>query len=164
MKTPYHKHAFRQYRSSSRFPTVLHAPIISGTKGCFYKANGGDAGICTAKLEKGFTERRIPQRDICRAMASAQRRPSRAAETMPPAYPAPSPQGYSPSSPGCSSVAGSRGMRTGELVRVSQPMSWAEAPAKPRHLWSNCRSPSRMRQTISPGSSSCRGWDVMPGW
>ncbi|WP_354832928.1 hypothetical protein ABGM91_00665 [Akkermansia muciniphila] len=45
MKTPYQKHAFRQYRSSGLFPSGLHAPIISGTKGCSYRSTDGDAAL-----------------------------------------------------------------------------------------------------------------------
>ena len=51
--------------------------------------------------------------------ASAQRTPSIAAETIPPAYPAPSPHGNNPRTSGCCNVSGSRGMRTGDEVRDS---------------------------------------------
>ena len=49
----------------------------------------------------------------------AQRSPSIAAETIPPAYPAPSPHGYRPLTCGCCNVSLSRGMRTGDDVRDS---------------------------------------------
>ena len=53
-------------------------------------------------------------------MASATRIPSAAAEVMPPAYPQPSPQGYTPAMPtACRSLP--RTMRTGEDVRDSTP-------------------------------------------
>ena len=50
---------------------------------------------------------------------SATRSPSIAALTIPPEYPAPSPQGYKPRICGCCSVSGSRGIRTGDEVRDS---------------------------------------------
>ena len=53
-------------------------------------------------------------------MARATRRPSTAALMMPPAYPAPSPQGYRPAS-WVHSKFSSRFSRTGLLVRVSRP-------------------------------------------
>ncbi len=57
------------------------------------------------------------------ATAAATLLPSSAADTIPPAYPAPSPHGYNPATVGLASVSGSRAMRTGELVRDSTPTS-----------------------------------------
>ena len=57
-------------------------------------------------------------------IARATRRPSTAALIMPPAYPAPSPQGYNPASWADSKVS-SRFSRTGLLVRVSRPVRMA---------------------------------------
>lgn len=78
----------------------------------------------------GFGARLISRRGgirlVCESLAqraSAILRPSNAALTMPPAYPAPSPQGKSRATWGCCKVSSSRGMRTGELVRVSNPRS-----------------------------------------
>src|SRR5690606_404760 len=65
-----------------------------------------------------------------RATASATRMPSTPAERMPPAYPAPSPQGYSPRVFRLCSDWASRVMRTGEEVRVSTPVSTASARSK----------------------------------
>lgn len=53
------------------------------------------------------------------ATASAQRSPSIAADTIPPAYPAPSPHGNNPGKVTCSSLSLSRGIRTGAEVRLS---------------------------------------------
>ena len=55
------------------------------------------------------------------AMVWAMRRPSAAAAVIPPAYPQPSPQGYTPAMPSASKCSPRR-MRTGELVRDSTPV------------------------------------------
>ncbi|MDE7407692.1 MAG: hypothetical protein K2M76_04665 [Muribaculaceae bacterium] len=55
---------------------------------------------------------------ICSATASATRSPSIAAETIPPAYPAPSPAGYNPGTQIWVSVTGFRVILTGDDVRV----------------------------------------------
>ena len=54
-------------------------------------------------------------------IASAVFIPSIAAEVMPPAYPAPSPHGWMPAIVLLSIVAWSRGIRSGEEVRLSLP-------------------------------------------
>src|SRR5690606_40598670 len=52
-------------------------------------------------------------------IASTQLIPSIAAEIIPPAYPAPSPQGYNPLTSMCSRVSGFLGMETGVEVLLS---------------------------------------------
>ena len=63
--------------------------------------------------------------------ASAHLSPSIPAETMPPAYPAPSPQGNNPFRRTCCKVSLSLMMRTGDDVRVSTPIMVASLVRKP---------------------------------
>ena len=63
-------------------------------------------------------------------IASAARMPSIAAETMPPAYPAPSPAGYSPAQKTLC-MSSPRRMRSGALVRVSTAVSTASSRSNP---------------------------------
>lgn len=69
--------------------------------------------------------------------------PSAAAEVMPPAYPAPSPHGISP----CKELSPLSPLiiLTGELERVSTPVSNASAQANPFIFASNCG-----RASLSP--------------
>lgn len=59
------------------------------------------------------------------------RRPSAAAEVIPPAYPQPSPQGYTPEMPSASKFSPRR-MRTGELVRDSTPVNTPRTRKSPK--------------------------------
>lgn len=74
--------------------------------------------------------------------ARADRSPSTAALTMPPAYPAPSPTGYKPQKLGEARETGSRRIRTGELPRASGPTKTASGKNRPCHTRSICGSPS----------------------
>ena len=65
------------------------------------------------------------------ATASAHRSPSIPAETIPPAYPAPSPHGNNPLILTCCKVSLSLMIRTGAEVRVSTPIITASLVRKP---------------------------------
>ena len=97
------------------------------------------------------------------ATASAQRSPSTPAETMPPAYPAPSPQGKSPLMVTCCSVSLSLTMRTGADVRVSIPIMQASLVRKPCELRPNCWKPLLKRSLMKSGIQKCRGEETNPG-
>ena len=86
-----------------------------------------------------------------------------AAEMIPPAYPAPSPAGKSPAVCGCISVAGSRGMRTGEEVRDSTPTTSASFVTNPRSFLSNEARPPRSASEIVPGIHCSIRVAAMPG-
>ena len=95
--------------------------------------------------------------------ASAHRSPSIAADTMPPAYPAPSPHGTSPFILICWSVALSRMILTGAEVRVSHPISTASLVRKPCDFLPNSMKPLRRRSDISGGKSLSMRALCMPG-
>ena len=97
------------------------------------------------------------------ARASAQRSPSIAAETMPPAYPAPSPQGYSPLMAMWESVSGSRVTLTGEDVRVSQPISTASLVRNPLAFLPKSINPFCSRRAIPSGRRRSTRAGCIPG-
>ena len=106
------------------------------------------------------------------ANASAQRSPSLAAETIPPAYPAPSPQGYKSFISVWVISEGSRGILTGDEVRVSTPIIIASLVKKPlaylpkiskplrRRILMNCGNHLSMRDSLIPGAYDVRGRSV----
>ena len=80
------------------------------------------------------------------ATASATSMPSTPADMMPPAYPAPSPAGKSPTTFRlCRSLP--RVMRKGDDVRVSTPVSTASGVEKPLICFSKAGSASRIAST-----------------
>ena len=97
------------------------------------------------------------------AAASAQRSPSIPAETIPPAYPAPSPHGKSPPTEMCCRVSLSRMMRTGAEVRVSIPITVASLVRNPREVRPKCSNPFCKRLLINSGIQKCSGEEMSPG-
>ena len=98
-----------------------------------------------------------------RPAASAHRSPSIPADTMPPAYPDPSPQGNSPFKRTCCKVSLSLTMRTGADVRVSTPIMAASLVRKPWLYFPNCWKPLLSRSAMNGGIQKCRGDDTSPG-
>ena len=96
------------------------------------------------------------------AHCRATRRPSSAAETIPPAKPAPSPAGKSPRTDGLSHRP-SRSMRTGEDVRDSGARRTASSEMKPGILRSNARSPSASASRYGSGRMPSNGAGVTHG-
>ena len=98
-----------------------------------------------------------------RATALAMFSPSMADETMPPAYPAPSPAGNRPGTWGCIPVFCSRGILSGELVRLSTARTLASLVTKPFIFLSNTvNADLRLWETSVPRMSSSR-WLIIPG-
>ena len=97
-----------------------------------------------------------PGRAYAAITAFADRSPSTAALTMPPAYPAPSPTGYNPSMPGDSRVSELRTIRTGELPRASGPARTASARNRPCQRWSIRGNPSATAAATNGGNTSRR--------
>src|SRR6185503_3948480 len=95
--------------------------------------------------------------------AMAQLIPSIAAEIMPPAYPAPSPQGNKPATCGSCSGSLSRGMLTGDEVRDSTPTNIASLVYYPFILRPNAGSALRSRSLIQYGNISFSGALFVPG-
>ena len=87
--------------------------------------------------------------------------PSTAAEVIPPAYPAPSPQGYIPSM--LHSKSSLRSIVTGEDDLVSTPVRIASGLANPFIFLSNARIPSFRVLDTKVGSISFRLHSVYPG-
>ena len=83
--------------------------------------------------------------------ASAQRSPSIAAETIPPAYPAPSPQGYNPLISMWLRDSLSLVMRTGADVRVSIQITMASLVRNPLAERPKTLKPLRNRLLINLG-------------
>lgn len=90
-----------------------------------------------------------------RSTASAQRIPSTAAETIPPAYPAPSPQGYSPPAFGAV-ISFVRTIRTGEEDRLSTAVSSASGLSNPRRCPANRRTPCSIDSVRNGGRQRCK--------
>lgn len=103
-----------------------------------------------------------PGRAYAATTAFADRSPSTAALTIPPAYPAPSPTGYSPSTPGETRVTGSRTIRTGELPRASGPARTASGRNRPCQRRSIRGSPSATAEATVGGSSSLKSAATTP--
>jgi len=103
-----------------------------------------------------------PGRAYAAMTALADRSPSTAALTMPPAYPAPSPTGYNPSTPGDARVTGSRTIRTGELPRASGPASTAPGRNLPCQRRSIRGCPSATAVASIGCSTSRRSTDTTP--
>lgn len=97
------------------------------------------------------------------AAASAQRSPSTPAETIPPAYPAPSPHGKSPFMRTCCRVLTSRRIRTGDDVRVSTAMSTASFVRNPWLMEPNFLKPCCSLFDTEGGSQKCNGLEISPG-
>ena len=95
-------------------------------------------------------------------ISSAARRPSIAAETIPPAYPAPSPTGYTP---GCvrDCPFSFRNIRKGALVRDSMAVSTASSPSYPLICLPNALSPSRKAAEANSGRHLPRSAPTTPG-
>ena len=95
--------------------------------------------------------------------------PPRAGRRAPPTRcrprsPRPRRRDAAPPTSALSVVSGSRAMRTGELVRVSTPISWPSAPAKPGSVRSNVRAAPRAGDRSCPaGSSAPRSQATSPG-
>jgi len=103
-----------------------------------------------------------PGRAYAPITARADRNPSTAALTIPPAYPAPSPTGYKPWRPGEARETGSRIMRTGELPRASGPTKTASGRKRPCHVRSMRGSPSAIARATTGGRTSCKSTLTMP--
>ena len=97
------------------------------------------------------------------AILSAALMPSNAEEVMPPAYPAPSPQGYKFGVEMDCRVSGSRGMRTALLLLLSTPTMMASLVRRPGYLRSKSRKPCCSRLPICGGNHWSRRLGVMPG-
>src|SRR6185436_11905033 len=98
-----------------------------------------------------------------RATASATLMPSTPADRIPPAYPAPSPQGYSPRTLRLCRVSASRVMRTGEEVRLSTPVSTASSRSKPGICRPNTGNASRIASMAYAGNAGARSPSRTPG-
>ena len=92
---------------------------------------------------------------------SATRKPSAADEVIPPAYPAPSPQGNMPLMPTDCKLS-SRSILTGELVRLSTPVKRASAHAKPCKRLSITKSALFKEFVIAPPSTSRKSANAVP--
>ena len=103
-----------------------------------------------------------------RATASATRMPSTAALMMPPAYPAPSPQGYTPAAATLPSLKNawreplSRTKRTGLELRVSTAVITALSLANPLIRRSNWGSACSKDCATKSGRHSCRSLHATP--
>ena len=97
------------------------------------------------------------------ATATAHFSPSIAADTIPPAYPAPSPQGYNPLTETCCIVAASRGMRTGDDVRDSTPINIASLVRNPLAKLPNLQNPFCKRFPTKGGNHKSSREGCIPG-
>lgn len=89
--------------------------------------------------------------------------PSIAADTIPPAYPAPSPTGYKPRTSTWQRLSLSRGTRTGDDVRVSSPIRAASGVRKPRALRPNSSKPFCRRPATNGGNNRSMRPGCTPG-
>lgn len=87
--------------------------------------------------------------------------PSTAADIIPPAYPAPSPQGYIPAI--LLTKFSFLGILTGEELRVSKPVKMLSGLAKPLSFVSKYASPSFKVVATNSGKISFKLDKVTPG-
>lgn len=100
---------------------------------------------------------------IYSAHISAHLSPSTPADTIPPAYPAPSPHGKSPWMRTCCRVSLSRMMRTGDEVLVSIAIRVASLVRKPCAFLPKVLKPSCRRLLTNEGIQKCSGLLMIPG-
>ncbi|CAI5523671.1 unnamed protein product [Closterium sp. Naga37s-1] len=130
MLWPWMKHVCRQTRigTQSCNPAGHKALTSKQTGACSGLPTENDVELIAVDADTSRPDEyrycgRVPaarkvNRQVLYRMALAASMPSTAALTMPPAYPAPSPIGYSPGSDTLSQLSAPRSTRTGQLVRV----------------------------------------------